>query len=230
MFICNCILLGRESNESSMALSAMKRLHCEQFRLRVEFDEKDFKRSVFMREVVEKDRDGSAFSFTYPSKTSDEHAHAHISLDEGVSTLNLNYVANRMLHEEMDEEPYMEDAATYLVKFFKRTRLKGEASLIFEYGKEFKSVLQLDYPILGAGDVFNGSRVIGHDIIFPEESFVNAVSISSLASKGVLLFLFGTIDVDLKRFNLYSQIERFSKFNEQLVRRKEGHARRQVKR
>ncbi len=203
-----------------MALS-MKKFNCDSFQMTIEFDEAQFKKKEFVLDVKPKTNKQNAFIYYYGSKLKSrkEHAHLFIGLDGKDSILRLNYHQSPAEVEDT-RKPYLEDMANWISGFFEEKTLKAGVVAVFEYTKQYESLVQIGYPLLIGSSLYKDAKIIGHDIDLPDNSLVDRASIMA-DDKLLRIFLFGLNDIDLYGFNLHLEIEKFSKFANALVK-KEG--------
>jgi hypothetical protein len=201
-----------------MALS-MKNLNCDMYQMSIEFNEAQFKKKEFILDINPKNKKQTAFVFHYGSKNKSrkEHAHFFLGFDGEDSILRMSYHPGAADKEDV-RAPYLEDASKWLAEFFEEKNLKVTIVVVFEYGKQYKSLIQINYPLFIGNDLYNDTKIIGHDIDFPDESIIDRASITS--NKDILrIFLFSRADMDLSKFNFHSEIEKLSKYATALVKR-----------
>lgn len=189
------------------------------YQLTIEFDEKNFRKKEFILDVKPKVKKQDAFVFHYGSKnkTRKEHAHLFLGLDGEDSVLRLSYHQGKTEIEDV-REPYLEDVVKWFSGFLEEKSIKAFVVGIFEYDKQYKSLIQIDYPLLIGNELYNDTKIVGHDIEFPDNALISRGSITSNES-GLRIFLFAKNVIDLSKFDFYLEIEKLSEFANALVKK-----------
>ena len=196
----------------------MKQLNCDMFQISIEFDVKDFKKKEFVADVKPKSRQNDfLYHFGSKNKKRSEHAHFYIHFDGKDSFFRLSYHQGKANIEDV-RPPYFEDVANWLGQFFKEKILIANFTIVFEYSKEYESLIPLNYPVVGVkSDLFKGTTVVGYDIKFPVDSPFDQISISKSDSGILRVFLFTKVRIDLSEFEIHKSIETVSKYTKALI-------------
>jgi hypothetical protein len=204
----------------------MKRLNCNSFQLFITFDEKDFYKSKYKKEMGCLDKTHKFFvsHHTSKSKNKDEHSHIEVTFDKKDSQLIL------ILHiGELEDIPNtlvsdvpLEDCIQWFSAFFKKQDYFVACSAIFRFNDKFEPSIKLNYPLLTEGELLQDAKVCGYEIEFSNDS-LRGRFIFSLNRNGTISALINAgTNITLNNFQYHSEIEQLSKYITPLLRNKEN--------
>lgn len=202
-----------------MALN-MKKLNCDMFQATIEFDEKQFNKKDFL-EDVKADKKEKFFVYNYGTKNKDneEHAHLVLDLDGKDSSARLTYHTGQNANED-DREPYLENFAQWLGRFFKKKKLTVEISIICVFSKDdFDVTIPLGFPVMVKDNLMKGVKVSGYELDFPDKSEIKRMIVSE-KSNVFLSVLNASISTNFTEFEIYSQMEKFSEYAEPFINKR----------
>ena len=203
-----------------MALN-MEKLNCDMFQVIIEFEEKNFKKKDFFADV-KADKGEKFFVYHYGTKNfnNEEHAHLVLDLDGEDSTARLTYHKGKSEIEDK-REPHLEDFARWLGGFFKKKNLPAKVTSVYVFPKTIFNVnVPLGFPVMVKDNLLRDVTVSGYELGFPEKSEIKNMIVSE-KSEVFLTVLNASIVTALTEFEVYTEIEKFSKYAEPFIS-KEG--------
>lgn len=202
-----------------MALT-MEKLNCEMFDLTIQFDEKDFKKKEFKKEVGCKKKDHNIFSASFRNKKGTEHAHAEIRFNKDKSRFQLVAHQGEVEGEIEPDDVLLEDAIKIYNEFFTNKTAQATLTALFQYDEQFEPLLKLRYPLLLESELLGNAVVTGHIIEFPDNSKVDRIVITKTEGH-LIVFITVSFSIDMSKYKLYSGITEAKKYILELVRQKE---------
>ena len=203
-----------------MALS-MEKFNCEQFSLTVRFNERDFNKKHFLDDTKPEDRDVKFSVYNYGSKTNagKDHSHLELFLDKKDSFLRIVFHQGKSPSEDV-REPFMEDCTKWIAGFFKKKTLSVDYTGVFRYGKDYESIVPLQYPLLSSNKSLKDAMVSGYQIEFPKESLIDAAFVSAKKLSKLVILSTEVKNFDLLERDFYSNLEEFSQFAKAFVNKR----------
>ena len=198
----------------------MAKLNCDMFQVTVEFDEKQIKKKDLFADIGA-DKADKFFVYHYGTKNADieEHAHLILDLDGKDSTARLTYHKGNAEIEDV-REPHLEDFAKWLGAFFKKKNLPAKVTAIYVFPKtDFSVAIPLGFPVMVKDKLLKGVTVSGYELNFPEKSEIKHMIISE-KSEIFLAVLNASVVTNLAEFEIYTEIEKYSKYGEPFLDKK----------
>lgn len=188
--------------------------------LTVRFDEKDFKKKEFTSDVGQP-RGRKEFSYSYSPriKSRNEHAHLFLGLDGQQSLLGLTYHPGKNPFPDI-REPYLDDVAKWIGGYFKVEKLAVRFTLAFEFNKTYQSIVPLDYPLLVNNRWLKETTVVGHEINFSKEAFIQKAIISK-KTQVITVLLYAGMMMEFADFDLHEAVTAFSAYATAFVKKHE---------
>ncbi|MCW5959045.1 MAG: hypothetical protein KIS76_02730 [Pyrinomonadaceae bacterium] len=183
------------------------------------FQEKEFRKSIFCE-----DERHNFFVTHHNSKIRGraEHSHLEVLLEGERSLLEISYHSSKLEDEGSELEVHQtptENVFKLLGAFFEELEYEAQTICHFTYDTGFKSVLQLNYPVLVNNEKFKNSFVSGYEISLADAR-AKTILISSLA-KGINIIIGGKIAIRPSVFNYLAEVEYFGSFANSLVERED---------
>lgn len=204
--------------------------HCDTLELFFQFEAEDFDREAFdnaISEVEEVERysddEVDEYSLSFGSSDESRKPHAHLRLrlrKEKPSAVELSY-HNSKLKDVSDKLPLVDGCARWLGGFFKSEKIEIHIHAGYTYDDSYSSVIPLLFPLATTEKALVGAYVTGMSILLPKDGAADSAIIQGTADQTVL-FLSNTSEIDLKSFDLRSELERLSTAVDALMRKKEG--------
>lgn len=200
--------------------SLLKKLRCEMAEVTIEFDEKIFKKKAFIADVGPNTDQDKEFAYSYGArdKKIGEHAHIFIGFGGKRSFLKLTYHPGNNPVADV-REPYLEQLCDWLAGFFKKKPLEARITFAFDYDSAYESVIPLSYPLLVNARMLGGAYVVGHEIDFPSESFIDKAMISQRKTS-IVVILYAYTLIDFAQFDIHKVVQLADAFASAFVTKK----------
>lgn len=205
----------------------MEDFHCDMFTLDIPITEEGFDKIAFLKEIgveneseyVDEDGDMSlSLPFASRKDPSKQHAHVRIIIYKNKSgTATINYHQTGSIPQEK-KPPYLEDCAQWLGEFFKYDDTPAVIYVAYEFEKVFTPTIPLPFPLVTSSKALSGLKVTGLSLTFPQDSPVDT-AIVQYESDDVFLFIRKNLEVRLKEFDVYQQLEKLTITVNSLVKR-----------
>ncbi|MBP6002869.1 MAG: hypothetical protein KA746_05495 [Pyrinomonadaceae bacterium] len=200
----------------------MKRLKCISLRVILKIDSTKFDKDAFIADINPKKPDSLTFSYSYGTKDPKrkEHGHLFSAFFDDNWIIDVSFAPGPSPDPDV-REPFLENMTTWLSSFFKETMVDAQLSAVFEFDNSFESLVQLDYPLLTPDRLLTNVKVVGHDLEFPPESYINQATITRYEKTAIRIFLYSFNTIDVSQFVFIDEVKKFSKYALSLVRRTE---------
>jgi hypothetical protein len=223
-----------QSDESKMAdqkIITMEGFHCEMLELSLRFSSEDMDQEAFLKaagidnreELTDEDGDfAMAATFEGHEQSTDYHAHMRVLFfkDGPNHMIDLRY--HQSPPKPTDEKPpNAEDCAQWLGDLFKVNKVTARISASYRFDKSFSPVISLPFPLISSEKVLAGSLVTGLSLLFPREVTESAV-IQAGSDDDTTVFFNTKSELDLKKFDLLSELARLSSSVNSLVKQKDN--------
>jgi hypothetical protein len=207
----------------------MGSFHCEMLELSLRFSSDDMDQDAFLKAAGVEDRkeftdeDGDflmALTFNEHEHSTDYHAHMRLLVfkDGRNNKIDLRYHQSKPRGTE-EKPPYAEGCARWLGSFFRVDSLTARISAGYTFDKSFSPVVNLPFPLISSEKALAGSLVTGLSILFPKETPESVIIQTEDADTS--LFFSTKSEVNLKEFDLITELEKLSIRVNSLLKKRE---------
>jgi len=194
--------------------------HCDTFEMRIRFEPHEMNTEAFLKAVadqgisMEPDADGDTeVTLTFPGDKDAHHAHLTVNLwKSGRGRAELSYHSSDT--EKGAKAPSSADnCAQWLGEFF-RDKVTAHVHVNYTFDKLFTTTITLPFPLVTSEKGLAGALVSGLALVFPNDA---GSAIIQRVTNETFLFVRQTIQVDLKDFSMFTELERLSELVNNLV-------------
>lgn len=208
--------------EQSHVAMSMEDFHCETFEMRINFEVGKMDTAAFLKvlsergTVVEPDDDGDIkVSLTFPSPAdtkSDYHAHLKFDLwNNGRGRTVLSYHAGET-EKGATSQINASDCAKWLGEFC-TDKVSAHVHINYTFDDSFTTAVPIPFPLVISGPLA-GSLVSGLALVLPNDA---TTAILQKIDEGIYVFLRREFEIDLREFNLFTELEKLSPTVDSLI-------------
>lgn len=209
-------------------IKTMEGFHCEMFEMSLRLPEGSIDRDAFFEaaDVQDKeeftDEDGDfllPLTFNDHAPNIDYHVHMRVLFfKDGRNKIDIKYHQSKPRGTE-ENPPYAEECARWFGSFLKVDSPTARISAGYLFDKSFSPVVSLPFPLISSEKALAGSLVTGLSILFPKAT---PESVIIQTDNGDTSLFFSTkSEVNLKEFDLITELEKLSSRVNSLLKKQE---------
>lgn len=205
--------------------------YIDSFELRLEFSPVEFDSDAFLKAVAERGtkietHDGGdtdvGFSFGSLDQSVTHHAHLRVRLKKsGSGRAEISYRSGS-LEDEKEQPPYIEDCAEWFGGFVKAEKVLAHIHVNYTFDKSFSPVLPLPFPLVTSEKALAGASVTGVALVLPNDEGLSRTVIIQGGAEETFIFLRMDNNIDLKSFDLFSELKTLSGVINPLIKKQES--------
>lgn len=200
---------------------SLKSLNCETFEFTVRFDDKDFNKEEFKEYTGGEIKEQGTYASHYNSKRkrNPDHAHLLVSLDGEDSYFEATFHQGTIESDLDTSDVTLEDSVKWFSDFLAGKEFLALIKAFFSFDETYRSLLNLDYPLLIDSKLLSGAVISGHEITFAKDFPIKRLFIGK-KDEGIAVAVFAINALNLTTFDVYTEVRRISKYVEELVHKR----------
>ena len=212
---------------------SMDDFQCDMLELNAEFERESFDEPAFLETIKELAADEITIndegngevrlSFGSSNETLKPHAHLAVELNKnGKSRVEIRFHNSTMEMELVDARlPNVYDCAEWLSRFFKGDLIEAHLHAAYIFDESFAPTITLPFQLVTSEKGLAGSLVMGISLLLPKEKEIATAMIQTTPKGATYLFITATTAMNLKGFNLDTELERLSPSISTFVKRRD---------